>query len=66
MSLLILAAWSCAGSKKVTLTVGKLKELEILDIMGHRNKLPVSGGRIQLVLDGSPSYLFGIESARLD
>jgi hypothetical protein len=61
----ILAVWSAAGPKRVSLPVGESKSIEVLDIMGHDSQLEAQGGNVTLVADGSPQYLVGFPAAKL-
>lgn len=61
----ILAVWSAAGRRRVSLRVGEAGAVEVLDIMGHSSRAPVRNGALDLPVDGSPQYLLGLPPASL-
>lgn len=61
----VLAIWSAAAQKRVSLRVGESGSVERIDIMGHRSSVSVHGGAVDLTLDGSPQYLVGLSAAAL-
>lgn len=61
----VLAIWSSAGQKQISLRVGNTKAVQATDIMGHSSQLDVRAGVLALSLDGSPQYLTGIRPENL-
>jgi hypothetical protein len=62
----ILAVWSAAGQKRISLRAANAGTFEVLDIMGHSSQVAAKNGVIDLSLDGSPQYIMGLpfESVR--
>lgn len=60
----ILAAWSCAGRKELSIACAN-KTVRLVDIMGNSSQLTPINGKLCLAVDGSPQYLVGINPGKL-
>ena len=56
----IVAVWSSAGEKRVSVPAAEGKPVELMDIMGHASRVAVRDGAVILPVNGSPQYLLGI------
>jgi hypothetical protein len=61
----ILALWSTSDQMRVSVPVRETASVEVLDIMGHPNRVTPENGALDLFADGSPKYVLGVDARRL-
>lgn len=51
------AVWTPGQPTTVKLPVGRVRSVELVDILGHSRRVPAAGGRVEVPIDESPVYV---------